>query len=121
MFVRLKDGRKGRPANGPMPRRRAHGDLLDVIRESCGLVDFKHVAEEARRSSRCRIPNRRPDAGRQNLHQRRIARSGAAALAMSQPIGGTLVEAFCADAALRLCTKPGASLPSALLLSAGRA
>src|SRR3546814_20639810 len=25
-----------------------HGDLLDVIRESCGLVDFKDVAEEAR-------------------------------------------------------------------------
>ena len=26
-----------------------HGDLLDVIRESCGLVDFHDVTEEARR------------------------------------------------------------------------
>ena len=51
MFVRLK----GRDSGG----RRAgkwtdaatgeHGDLLDVIRESCGLVDFHDVADEARR------------------------------------------------------------------------
>src|SRR3546814_12577214 len=25
-----------------------HGDLLDVIRESCGLIDFKDVTDEAR-------------------------------------------------------------------------
>jgi hypothetical protein len=26
-----------------------HGDLLDVIRESCGLIEFRDVADEARR------------------------------------------------------------------------
>ena len=48
-----------RPAEGPESAKGAagkwtdaatgeHGDLLDIIRESCGLVDFKDVADEAR-------------------------------------------------------------------------
>jgi hypothetical protein len=39
---------KAHGANGPTLQR-AHGDLLDVIRESCGLVDFHDVIKEARR------------------------------------------------------------------------
>ena len=46
MFVRLK-GRDigGRPAGKWTDAATGeHGDLLDVIRESCGLVDFHDVA-----------------------------------------------------------------------------
>ena len=51
MFVRLKgEDIGGRPAGKWTDAATGeHGDLLDVIRESCGLVDFHDVAEEARR------------------------------------------------------------------------
>src|SRR6266436_3136980 len=51
MFVRLKlRGPGGRPAGKWTDAATGeHGDLLDVIRESCGLVDFHDVTEEARR------------------------------------------------------------------------
>src|ERR1700730_16178972 len=49
MFVRLKDT-GGRPAGKWTDAATGeHGDLLDVIRESRGLVDFQDVTEEARR------------------------------------------------------------------------
>ena len=51
MFVRLKPkGPSGRPAGKWTDAATGeHGDLLDVIRESCGLVDFHDVTAEARR------------------------------------------------------------------------
>ena len=51
MFVRLKGPESGRGAAGKWTDAATgeHGDLLDVIRESCGLLDFTDVAEEARR------------------------------------------------------------------------
>ena len=48
MFVRLKDSPKGPAGKWPDAASAEHGDLLDVIRESLGLIDFKDVAEEAR-------------------------------------------------------------------------
>ena len=65
-----------------------HGDLLDVIRESCGLVDFKDVADEAR--SFLSLPHPEPEP-----ESIPIARTGAPTgspeaarrlFAMSQPI-----------------------------------
>ena len=51
MFVRLKGPEAGRGAAGKWTDAATgeHGDLLDVIRESCGLLDFHDVADEARR------------------------------------------------------------------------
>ena len=51
MFVRLRgpDSGKGAPGRWRDAATGEYGDLLDVIRESCGLVDFRDVAEEARR------------------------------------------------------------------------
>src|SRR5271169_374598 len=49
MFVRLRDTPKGPAGKWTDAATGEHGDLLDVIRESCGLVDFKDVADEARR------------------------------------------------------------------------
>ncbi len=51
MFVRLAGRESGKGAAGKWTDAQSgqHGDLLDVIRESLGLVDFADVAEEARR------------------------------------------------------------------------
>jgi hypothetical protein len=72
-----------------------HGHLLDVIRESCRLADFRDVAEEARRflslprsepksDSRSRLPPA-PTGSPQSA--RRL-------FGMSQPIAGTVVEIY---------------------------
>lgn len=51
MFVRLKGSGSGKGAAGKWTDAATgeHGDLLDVIRGSCGLTEFRDVAEEARR------------------------------------------------------------------------
>ena len=51
MFVRLNGPESGRGAAGHWTDAATgeHGDLLDVIRASCGLIDFRDVADEARR------------------------------------------------------------------------
>ncbi len=97
MFVRLKSkGVGGRPAGKWTDAATGeHGDLLDVIRESCGLVDFHDVVNEARRflslprsepksDSRSRLP---PAPTGSPESARRL-------FAMSRPIAGTVVEAY---------------------------
>lgn len=100
MFVRLIG-----PACGPGAAGRwndaasaEHGDLLDVIRESCGLGEFREVAEEARRflglvrpqrESRPSAPSGSPDAARRLW-------------AMSKPIAGTLAETYLRARGIRL-------------------
>ncbi|CDX24376.1 conserved hypothetical protein [Mesorhizobium plurifarium] len=96
MFVRLRPSPKGRPGKWTDAATGQHGDLLDVIRESLGLVDFKDVADEARaflamplpepdpRLSRAKsvpVPTGSPEASRRLF-------------AMSQPILGTVVETY---------------------------
>ncbi len=51
MFVRLSGPESGPGAAGHWTDAATaeYGDLLDVIRESCGLTQFRDVAEEARR------------------------------------------------------------------------
>jgi len=49
MFVRLKESMKGPAGKWTDAATGEHGDLLDVIREICGLLDFRDVADEARR------------------------------------------------------------------------
>src|SRR5258707_12258274 len=51
MFVRASGPASGPGAAGHWTDAASaeHGDLLDVIRESCGLADFRDVADEARR------------------------------------------------------------------------
>ncbi|MGE0565939.1 MAG: toprim domain-containing protein [Pseudolabrys sp.] len=95
MFVRLNESPKGPAGKWTDAATGEHGDLLDVIRESCGLIDFHDVADEARRFlSLPRIetePSRRlprlsvqtgsPDAARRLF-------------AISQPVIRTLVETY---------------------------
>ena len=49
MFVRLQESPKGPAGKWTDAATGEHGDLLDIIRESLGLRDFREVAEEARR------------------------------------------------------------------------
>jgi hypothetical protein len=51
LFVRLSGGGTGQGAAGRWQdaAEGTHGDLLDLIRENCGLTEFWDVAEEARR------------------------------------------------------------------------
>src|SRR3954449_11550178 len=60
MFVRLSGPESGPGAAGHWTDAASaeHGDLLDVIREALGLVDFKDVAEEARRFLSLPCPER---------------------------------------------------------------
>ncbi|NNU35964.1 DNA primase [Rhizobium sophorae] len=97
MFVRLKGGDSGKGAAGKWTDAATgeHGDLLDVIRKSCGLVDFKDVADEARIFLSMPPPEPEP----RLPEHRRPAPSGSLEAArrligMSQPITGTVVQAY---------------------------
>ena len=97
MFVRLKGADSGRGAAGKWTDAATgeHGDLLDVIRESCGLIDFKDVADEAR--TFLSLPHPEPDPDHQRRPVSVPAGSPEAArrlFAMSRPITGTVVESY---------------------------
>ena len=97
MYVRLKGGDAGsRPAGKWTDAATGeHGDLLDVIRESCGLVDFHDVTEEARRF--LSLPRSEPKSD--NPSRRSPVPTGSPESArrlfgMSQPIADTVVETY---------------------------
>ena len=98
MFVRLTGPESGKGASGKWTDAATgeHGDLLDVIRESCGLVDFKDVADEAR--SFLSLPHPEPEPSeRKSRSASGPAGSPEAArrlFAMSQPISSTLAESY---------------------------
>lgn len=90
LFVRLKDDANGRAAGKWTDAATGeHGDLLDLIRESLGLADFRNAAEEARRF--LSLPRAPPSPE----HANSIVASGSPASARrlfagSGPIAGTL-------------------------------
>ena len=95
LFVRLQESPKGPAGKWTDAATGGHGDLLDIIRESLALRDFREVAEEARRflklprSEEQSLPRPvRPvvPAGSQEAARRLFAISG--------PIEGTLVETY---------------------------
>ena len=96
MFVRLKETAKGSAGKWTDAATGEHGDLLDVIRESCGLADFADVVEEARTFLSLLRPEPAPATKKRPGTP---APSGSAEAArrlvsMSQPISGTLVETY---------------------------
>jgi hypothetical protein len=96
MFVRLSGPESGPGAAGHWTDAASaeYGDLLDVIRESCGFIDFRDVAEEARRFLNLPKPERRPAAGGVKPAPRGSPESARRLFAMARPIAGTLVEAY---------------------------
>jgi hypothetical protein len=98
MFVRLTGPESGKGAAGKWTDAQSgeHGDLLDVIRESLGLIDFADVAEEARRFLSLPHPEPEPQ-----LRQTRTppAPSGSSEAArrlwrMTQPFIGSVAETY---------------------------
>jgi hypothetical protein len=98
MFVRLTGPESGRGAAGKWTdaATSGHGDLLDVIRETCGLVDFKDVADEARSFLSLPHPELEPDERRPKPTSVSAGSPEAARrlFAMAQPIARTLVESY---------------------------
>lgn len=98
MYVRLKDTPKGPAGKWTDAATGEHGDLLDVIRESCGLLDFKDVTDEAR--SFLSMPPPEPESRQQPRQSPAPHGSPEAArrlVRMSQPIFGTLVQGYLRD------------------------
>lgn len=98
MFVRLSGPLSGNRAAGKWTDAATgqHGDLLDVIRESCGLVDFKDVADEARRFLSLPLPDPpRPHSSRSQSPAATGSQGAARRLfAMGVPIRCTPVETY---------------------------
>ncbi|MGL4262247.1 MAG: DUF7146 domain-containing protein, partial [Afipia sp.] len=98
MFVRLAGPESGKGAAGKWTDGATgeHGDLLDVIRETLGLVDFKDVAEEARRF--LALPHPEPQSAPTNRTASPALSGSPEAsrrlFAMAQPIGGTLAATY---------------------------
>lgn len=95
MFVRLhpRNGRKGAVGKWTDAATAEHGDLLDVIRESCGFVEFRDVLAEARRFlslPQTEVESKSPfppvPIG--------LSESARRLFAMSKPIHGTLAETY---------------------------
>jgi hypothetical protein len=95
MYIRLKDSPKGLAGKWTDAATGEHGDLLDVIRESCGLIDFKDVADEARTFLSMPPPEPEPrERQRQSPAPHGSPEAARRLVRMSQPIYGTLVQAY---------------------------
>ncbi|KJC50724.1 toprim domain-containing protein [Bradyrhizobium sp. LTSP857] len=95
MFVRLQDTPRGPAGKWTDAATGEHGDLLDVIRECCGLLDFRDVANEARRF--LNLPRSNAEPSSNVAHSRAPVGSAEAArrlFAISQPVAGTLAEVY---------------------------
>lgn len=97
LFVRLKGPLSGKGAAGKWTDAATgeHGDLLDIIRETCGFIDFADIAQEARRFLSMPPPERPGDiASRSDPAPTGSPKAAKWLFAMSQPIAGTLAEGY---------------------------
>jgi hypothetical protein len=111
MFVRLSGPESGPGVVGHWTDAATaeFGDLLDVIRESCGLTDFRDVAEEARRF--LSLPRAEPRPTSKPVRTPVPAGSPEAArrlIAMSRPIRRTLVETYLCNRGIKPVRDAGA-------------
>ncbi|MER9071118.1 toprim domain-containing protein [Mesorhizobium sp. M0902] len=105
MHVRLRANAKGPAGRWVDEATSEFGDLLDVIRESCGLVNFRAVADEARRFLSMPLPPpQAPGAQRQPAAKRGSPEAARRLFGMSQPIAGTLAERYLAGRGILLST-----------------
>lgn len=98
MFVRLTGPETGKGAAGKWTDAATgeHGDLLDVIRESLGIAEFRDVAEEARCFLSLPHPELEPAQPKRNITPAPTGSPEAARrlFAMARPITGTLAETY---------------------------
>lgn len=98
MFVRLTGLESGKGAAGKWTDSATgeHGDLLDVIRDSLGLVEFADIAEEARRFLSLPQPEPMPQS-RQSRTMPAVSGSSEAAgrlWRMTQPLAGSVAVSY---------------------------
>ncbi|MBN9259110.1 MULTISPECIES: toprim domain-containing protein [unclassified Mesorhizobium] len=94
LYVHLSGPRKGRWADAATAQ---FGDLLDLVRETSGLVDFRDVADEARRflnEPRPSPPSGDGDACGTPSVERPAAERARRLLRMTQPLAGTLADDY---------------------------
>jgi phage/plasmid primase-like uncharacterized protein len=105
LFVRLEGGSTGKGTAGHWQdaAEGTHGDLLDLIRESCGLTEFRAVAEEARRFLGLENDEHVPaaytapqghDGGDAASETSQAQRAALRLFDMAQPLSGTLAETY---------------------------
>lgn len=95
MFVRLKDTAKGPAGRWTDAATGERGDLLDVVRGTRGLNAFKDIAREARAFLGVSHEEAHPAiAARQSTRTSAGSEVGCRLFAMSQPVIGTVVEAY---------------------------
>lgn len=96
MFVRLKESSKARAGKWNDAATGEHGDLLDIIRESCGLTEFRDVAEEARRFLSLPRPEPEPASSpaRKSPAPTGSPLAAKRLFSMAQPITGTPAESY---------------------------
>ncbi|MBB4403001.1 DUF7146 domain-containing protein [Agrobacterium radiobacter] len=95
LYVHLTGPRAGRWADAATAE---YGDLLDLVRETCGLVDFRDVADEARRFLNEPQPrpvsSRRDDTPDSQPAERPAAERARRLFRMTQPLAGTLADSY---------------------------
>ncbi|MBP2449584.1 DUF7146 domain-containing protein [Rhizobium leguminosarum] len=95
LYVRLTGPRAGRWTDAATGQ---FGDLLDLVRETCGLVDFRDVAEEARHFLNLSRPDplssRRTDARYSVAVERPASEQARRLFRMTQPLAGTLADSY---------------------------
>jgi len=94
LYVHLSGPRAGRWADAATAE---YGDLLDLVRETCGLIDFRDVADEARRF--LSLPQPDPAASRGDARtdppvERPADERAQRLFHMTQPLGGTLADSY---------------------------
>jgi hypothetical protein len=97
MFVRLRGPESGKGAAGKWTDAATgeHGDLLDIIGRTCDLDDFHDVEAEARRFLSLPRPQADPNPNPRPASAPAGSPESARRLfAMSQPIAGTIVQAY---------------------------
>jgi len=95
LYVHLTGPRAGRWTDAATGQ---FGDLLDLVRETCGLVDFRDVAEEARHFLLLPRPDpvSSPRRHAQNpaAVERPASERARRLFRMTQPLAGTLADAY---------------------------
>ncbi|WP_406736637.1 toprim domain-containing protein [Thioclava sp. GXIMD4215] len=98
MFVRLTGPETGKGAAGKWTDAQSgeHGDLLDVIGETLGLIDFAEIAEEARRFLSMPHPKPEPQSRKSRKPPVQSGSSEAARRLwrITDPLTGSLAETY---------------------------
>ena len=100
LYVHLSGPRAGRWADAATAE---YGDLLDLVRETCGLIDFRDVADEARRF--LSLPQPDPAHDKPETARRGYARTDPPVerpaderaqrlFRMTRPLAGTLADSY---------------------------